>query len=142
MWAVRMPVSAQRVTKLFRTMQRSVVPTCLFVTVVVSQADAAVAVDDHVAFHHAILRLVPQEYCPPALPGAAVNADEHVVTNDPPFGEHGVDAANVVAAKRVRRVGRIVCVLLGAIVVEQAVFDTTIRRPDFAAVRLSPWPGP
>lgn len=92
----------------------------------VAQANARVAIDDHIALDDAILGIVPEEDRTPALAGTPLDAHEHVVGDHPAPGEHHVDAADVVAIEGIRPVAGIVGELLGPIVVEQAVLHAAI----------------
>ena len=112
------------------------VKSSALVAIMISQADAHVAIEDHVAFDDTVTGLVPQKDGSSSFPRTTVDAGEHVVTDHPTAREHGVDPADVVAIKRICRIGRIVRPLLGSIVVKQTELDPAVGRPFLVAVRL------
>ena len=97
----------------------------------VAQLQPDVAIDNHIAFDDAVPRVEPEEDRPPPLTGPALDAHEDVVADHPVLGVHHVDARDVIALGDVRLV---VVEPLGPVVVEQAVLDPALLRPDRRAI--------
>ena len=100
----------------------------------VAQSDAHVTIDDHVPLDNAVMAFLGDVDARPTFAGAALDAEEDVVADRPADRVLHIDPTDVVALVVLGRVGWVILVPLGAVIIEQAELDSAVTRVKFGFV--------
>jgi hypothetical protein len=100
----------------------------------IAKADTCVTVNNNVALNDAILSIVPDKDRPAPLASPAVYAYKNVIAYCPAFGIHHVNPADVVSVECLGCVGFVIGESFRPVVIEKAVLNPAILRPNRLAV--------